>query len=91
MKFYETQTLVNNPLVELPSKESVNRYQPIVATSEDKTIQEMRKYIGVVEDIREKLLMIVYNYIYDTYMTRVQICENSENVWARPLLLISIN
>lgn len=66
--FYRTETDLNNPFVELPSGDMVRRYRPIISSSSDENIREMVKYLNVVDQVREKLLITVYNYVYDHFM-----------------------
>lgn len=68
LSFYDTNTNDTNPMIELPSKEKVRRYQPILKSSKEDHIRELKNYIDVVEQIREKLLITIYNYVYDHFM-----------------------
>ena len=58
----------NNPIIKLPSDTDIKRYIKISQSSEDSIIRELYKYIIVITDIREKLLITIYNYIYNNYM-----------------------
>lgn len=59
-----------NPIVTLPAGEKVRQYQLLSLDSPNQIIKELTKYINLIVDVREKLLITIINYVYDKIMDR---------------------
>jgi cell division septum initiation protein DivIVA len=82
-EFNTTKNESLNPLIQLPSENKSRRYTQISQSSEDDIMRELFKYITVVSHIREKLLITIYNLIYDNCMMnngKINIINSDPNI-----------
>jgi hypothetical protein len=59
---------LNNVDVTLPDNSTAKKYIVLSASSTDKFASNLAKYIHSVENIREKLLITIYNFMYESQL-----------------------